>query len=124
MARLLVRSLLCLGLAACTADSVPSELDGAALPLGAAPETDLSAFAAAAAAHDVPEDLLLALAWAETRMFDVHGHDELGLGEAHGVMALRSPRLEAAAGLAGLDPEAVRFERTANVAAAAAWLSQ
>jgi hypothetical protein len=105
---------------------------GGAAPVGPAPlgeplpeGTTLDAvFARAAIDFDVPADVLKAIAWAETRAESVSGEEEFeGLAPAFGIMALRSPRLEEAASLAGVTAEEAKAGVEANVRAAAAWLS-
>ena len=104
----------------------------ACAPEGAEPARELPAgevstvdpFELASETWEVPSDLLRAVAVAETGMqmvVGIEGHDERPA--AYGMMALRGDRLTLAAELAGLDEEAVRFERDANVLAAAALLS-
>lgn len=83
----------------------------------------IDAFDAASLAHDVPVDLLVAIARVETGLQEVVGGEEFpGQAPAFGVMALRGERLEQGARLAGLDVERVKTDRGANVAAAAALL--
>ena len=83
-------------------------------------------FAAAARAHDLPTDLLEAIAYVETRWNMVANHD----GEHHegrpsgaGVFALWGDNLTAGAAAAGVSEDAARTDITANIAAAAARLA-
>lgn len=81
-------------------------------------------FALAAELYGVPEPLLLALAYEETRWEMVEGEVEFeGTEPAFGVMGLRGDRLARAAALAGLPEDDVAAERGANVRAAAALLA-
>ncbi|MBM4356679.1 MAG: N-acetylmuramoyl-L-alanine amidase [Deltaproteobacteria bacterium] len=80
-------------------------------------------FQAAANEYAVPVELLESIAWAETRWQMVVGEDEVGLGAAYGVMALRGAQLERGAKLAGVSIEAAQTDAWANVRAAAALLS-
>ena len=108
-------------LAACAPDGAPQD-ESAALPPGEVGAAD--PFEAASETWEVPSDLLRAIAVAETGMqmvVGIEGHD--GRPAAYGLMALRGERLDEAAELAGLDAEAVRHDRDANVLAAAALLS-
>lgn len=83
-----------------------------------------SKFAAAADTHDVPVEVLQALAWVETRWQMVEGHEELGSrAAAFGIMGLRGSALEEAAELAGVSVEEAKTETMANIDAAAALLS-
>ncbi|WP_248965108.1 golvesin C-terminal-like domain-containing protein [Sphaerisporangium perillae] len=113
--RLLATALLLLG----------SLLALAAAPADAAREPALAAaFARAAAAHDVPRDLLVALAYAETHL-DAHGGKPSASG-GYGVMHLVSNptthSLERAAELTGLPAAKLRADTEANVLGAAALL--
>jgi hypothetical protein len=72
----------------------------------------------------VPSELLFAIARAETRLQMVVGASEFeGQEPAYGVMGLRGYALELGASLAGLDVELVKYDREANLAAAAALLA-
>ncbi|MEX1363254.1 MAG: N-acetylmuramoyl-L-alanine amidase [Nannocystaceae bacterium] len=83
-----------------------------------------SAFEDAALEFDVPQALLKSIAHAETGWQMVVGEPEFeGRPTTFGLMALRSDRLEDAASLAGVDPEQAASEASANIRAAAAWLS-
>jgi len=81
-------------------------------------------FEAAAAEFDVPVSLLVALGYAETRLYHVPGDSSEfdGVAPAFGVMALRGDALEKGAALAGLSVEEVQKEPSANIRAAAALL--
>jgi N-acetyl-anhydromuramyl-L-alanine amidase AmpD len=80
-------------------------------------------FADAVADTQVPSELLFAVARAETQLQMIVGASEFeGQDPAYGVMGLRGYHLELAAGLAGLDVELVKYDRDANLAAAAALL--
>ncbi len=80
-------------------------------------------FQAAALEYAVPAELLASIAWSETRWQMVVGEDEMGLGAAYGVMALRGAQLERGAMLAGVSVESAQTDVWANVRAAAALLS-
>ena len=81
-------------------------------------------FAAAAETHEVPVEVLQALAWVETRWQMVEGHEELGSrAAAFGIMGLRGAALEEAAELAGVSVEEAKTETMANIDAGAALLS-
>jgi len=81
-------------------------------------------FGAAAEEFDVPAPLLKAIAWAETEWQMVVGESEFeGQEAAYGIMALRGAELEEGALRAGVSIEQARFDREANVRAAAALLS-
>ena len=81
-------------------------------------------FALAAELYGVPEALLLAVAYEETRWEMVEGEVEFeGTEPAFGVMGLRGARLSRAAALAGLPEDDVAADREANVRAAAALLA-
>lgn len=83
-----------------------------------------SKFAAAADTHDVPVEVLQALAWVETRWQMVEGHEELGSrAAAFGIMGLRGVALEEAAELAGVSVQEAKTETMANIDAGAALLS-
>lgn len=84
-----------------------------------------TAFQAASARFQVPEALLKALSYAETRWYMVPGIASEFDSEAPawGVMALRGERLTRGAALAGLPVDAVRTDPAANIAAAAALLA-
>lgn len=83
-----------------------------------------AAFATAAARHDVPRDLLVALGYSETRLVDHAGQPSASGG--YGVMHLASnPKvrtLDEAAELTGLDPAVLRTDPAANITGAAAVL--
>jgi hypothetical protein len=92
-------------------ETAPEDADGP-------PEDYLSA----ARAAEVPYEVLMAISRAETGFQMVQGGEEFpGQAPAYGVMGLRGANLEEGALLAGLDVEAVKTDRAANVAAAA-WL--
>ncbi len=81
-------------------------------------------FQAAGAAVDVPDVLLKAIGYVETRWQMVVGAEEHdGEAVASGIMGLRGARLELAAQLAGLDAALVATDVDANLLAAAALLS-
>jgi N-acetyl-anhydromuramyl-L-alanine amidase AmpD len=81
-------------------------------------------FAAASSASDVPPELMLALARAETRLQMIEGAEEFeGREPVYGLMGLRGYALELAAGLAGLEVKQVRTDRDANLTAAATLLA-
>ncbi|MBX2799651.1 MAG: N-acetylmuramoyl-L-alanine amidase [Myxococcales bacterium] len=91
---------------------------------GGVSETVPPDFEMAVGATDVPPELLFAIARAETGLQMVTGEVEFeGQDPAHGLMGLRGFDLELAADLAGLDPELVKTDRDANLAAAAALLA-
>ncbi|MBF8187585.1 N-acetylmuramoyl-L-alanine amidase [Nonomuraea sp. K274] len=83
-----------------------------------------AAFAKAAAAHDVPRDLLVALAYAETHL-DGHNGEPSG-SNGYGVMHLVSNptnhSLEKAAELTGLSADQLRTDDAANILGGAAVL--
>lgn len=84
------------------------------------------AFASAADEFDVPVELLKAIAWVETQWHMVHADEEghpHGPNPAHGIMALRGEQLHEGAELAGVDVWEAQNHATANIRAAAAWLS-
>ena len=82
------------------------------------------AFDQAARVTGVPAELLMAVSSVETRFQMVQGEAEFpDQSPAWGLMGLREDRLEAAAALAELDPDAVRSERDANVMATAMLLA-
>jgi hypothetical protein len=84
----------------------------------------LSPFELAAEEFDVPVELLLAVSQVETSMQEVVGEEEFpGQPKRLGVMGLSEARLDRAATLAGLDPDAVRKVRRHQIAASAALLS-
>jgi N-acetyl-anhydromuramyl-L-alanine amidase AmpD len=76
-------------------------------------------FLSATSESDVPSEILFALARVETRFQMVQGAVEFdGQQPAYGLMGLRSPFLERAADLAGLDVETVKTDQDANLLAA------
>lgn len=76
-------------------------------------------------ATDVPTALLFAISRAETGLQMVRGTAEFeGQEPAEGLMGLRGRNLLHAAELAGLDPELVRTDRSANLLAAAHLLAE
>ena len=83
-----------------------------------------AAFAKAAAAHDVPRDLLVALAYAETHLDGLGGEPSASGG--YGVMHLVSNRtnhsLEKAAELTGLPADRLKADDEANILGGAAVL--
>lgn len=79
-------------------------------------------FEAAAREFGVPEALLKAIGYVETRWQMVAGHPEMGQPAAFGVMALRAGELGRAAALAGVSERAARTDPDANIRAAAALL--
>lgn len=100
--------------------------DGDALlrPTDAEPRDLNEAFDLAAREFDVPMPLLKAIAYAETGWQMVVSEPEFeGRHATHGLMALRSDRIEGAAELAGVTPDEAASEPAANIQAAAAWLS-
>ena len=120
-------TLFALVLAACGKDSPvsppPAVCPSAALaptPAAAVPLEPL--FAAAAAEFGVPESLLKAVGWAETRWQMVAGEAAEGRPVAYGVMGLRGEALARGAALAGVGVEAARGDAAANIRAAAALL--
>ncbi len=96
-------------------------------PQAAATGPQLAVFDAAAARYDVPRDLLLAIAWVESR-WQAHGASDGHLGEqnGYGLMGLTIPptgdSLARAATLLGLPPAKLQTDDAANVAGAAALL--
>ncbi|GII88989.1 hypothetical protein Ssi03_69790 [Sphaerisporangium siamense] len=90
----------------------------------AAPVSLADAFARAAAAHEVPRDLLVALAYAETHL-DGHGgrpSADGGYGVMHLVSNPTTHTLERAAELTGLPADTLRADTAANVLGGAAVL--
>jgi N-acetyl-anhydromuramyl-L-alanine amidase AmpD len=81
-------------------------------------------FAAAAREFGVPEELLKAIGWVETRWQMVAGHPEFGQPAAFGVMGLRENVLARGAELARVSRAEARLLPEANVRAAAALLRQ
>ncbi|MET8161944.1 N-acetylmuramoyl-L-alanine amidase [Sphaerisporangium sp. NPDC005289] len=118
--RLLAAALLALGsLLALTA------APASAAPPGAPAEPALAAaFARAAAAHDVPRDLLVALAYAETHLDGHAGKPSAsgGYGVMHLVSNPTTHTLERAAELTGRPAAALRSDTAANIDGAAALL--
>ncbi|MFC7647990.1 transglycosylase SLT domain-containing protein [Streptosporangium lutulentum] len=94
-------------------------------PAVAAPETPLAtAFDRAAATHDVPRDLLVALAYSETHL---DGHDGApsasgGYGVMHLVSNPTTHSLEKAAELTGVPAAKLRTDTEANILGGAAVL--
>src|SRR5690606_25628080 len=82
------------------------------------------AFAKAAAAYDVPRDLLVALAYAETHLDDHNGEPSAsgGYGVMHLVSNPTNHSLERAAELTGLPVEKLRSDTAANIMGGAAVL--
>jgi hypothetical protein len=123
-------ALLLFALAACrgspvepcpTAQIAVQRLRPTAMP---APPASLdSLFRAAGAEFQVPPGVLASVAWVETRWQMVRGAEEFpGRPPAFGVMALRGAALERGAALAGVTPEAARYDTAANIRAGAAVL--
>jgi N-acetyl-anhydromuramyl-L-alanine amidase AmpD len=82
-------------------------------------------FEAAARAYDVPADLLKAIAYVETRWQHVAGEDdELGRPAGAGVFGLWGDNLVRGAAAAQLTEDEVRTDKTPNINAAAARLSE
>lgn len=83
------------------------------------------AFQKAAATYGVPVELLVALAYAETRLDDHDGVPSVagGYGVMHLVSNPRVTTLEKAAGLTGLDPEQLKTDTAANIMGGAALLA-
>ncbi|MGR6913811.1 golvesin C-terminal-like domain-containing protein [[Actinomadura] parvosata] len=83
-----------------------------------------AAFAKAAAAHDVPRDLLVALAYAETHLDGHHGEPSAsnGYGVMHLVSNPANHSLEKAAELTGLPADRLKTDDEANVLGGAAVL--
>jgi hypothetical protein len=93
-------------------------------PADAEPRDLNAAFDHAAREFDVPVELLKSIAHAETGWQMVVAEPEFeGKPLTYGLMALREDRLDEAASLAGVEREAAAIEPTANILAAAAWLS-
>ncbi|WP_143590813.1 N-acetylmuramoyl-L-alanine amidase [Thermoactinospora rubra] len=95
-------------------------------PAQAAARTPLdAAFAKAAQAYDVPRDLLVALAYAETRLDDHEGKPSAsgGYGVMHLVSNPTTKTLEKAAELTGRSVEELRTDTEANILGGAAVLS-
>ncbi len=79
-----------------------------------------SGFLEAAAETEVPGELLLAVANAETSLQMVVGEVEFdGLEPRYGVMALTESQVEEAAAISGYTADEIKFERVPNVVAAA-----
>ncbi|WP_433512006.1 N-acetylmuramoyl-L-alanine amidase [Nonomuraea sp. CA-143628] len=94
-------------------------------PAVAAKDTPLSdAFARAAAAQDVPRDLLVALAYAETHLDGHNGEPSAsgGYGVMHLVSNPTTKALEKASGLTGLPVKKLRADTAANILGGAALL--
>ncbi|NRQ38960.1 amidase [Nonomuraea sp. NN258] len=83
-----------------------------------------AAFAKAAAAHDVPRDLLVALGYAETHLDNHRGEPSAsgGYGVMHLVSNPTTKALEKAAELTGLPPQQLKAEDSANIMGGAAVL--
>jgi hypothetical protein len=82
-------------------------------------------FAEAIQVEDVPLEILLAISQVESSLQMVVGESEFeGQEPAFGLMGLRGQNLVLGAELAGLEVEEVKSDRTANVLAAAALLSE
>ncbi|HEY5924012.1 MAG TPA: N-acetylmuramoyl-L-alanine amidase, partial [Kofleriaceae bacterium] len=110
-------------LAAMAALCLPSCTTEATVEIGTPVLTDK--FEQAARDYDVPVDLLKAVAYVETRWNHVAGEDdELGRAAGAGVFGLWGDNLERGAAAAQLDVDDVRTDRTANIMAAAARLSE
>ncbi len=100
--------------------------DGDALrqPIEAEPKELNEIFDLAAVEHDVPAALLKSIAHAETGWQMVISEPEFeGRPATYGLMAIREDRLDDAAELAGVSREEAATDPTANIMAAAAWLS-
>jgi hypothetical protein len=84
-----------------------------------------AAFLRAEAEYGVPATLLKAIAYAETRFYDVPGIESEfpGQAPAYGPLALRGERLDKGARLAGLSVRDVRSDAAASVRAGAALLA-
>jgi len=81
-------------------------------------------FVAAASAHDVPVDLLEAIAYVETRWQMVVGESEHeGRPAGAGLFALWGDNLAIGAAAVGVSEETARMDLTSNIAAAAARLA-
>lgn len=120
-----VAALLCaLALANCEASMESGRPDAM---ISIAQPNELNAmFESVAAEYDVPAELLMAIAWTETRWNMVYGDEEghnHGQAPAYGVMALRGRRLSEGADLAGVSEEDARSDALSNIRAATAWLS-
>ncbi|MDG4808898.1 N-acetylmuramoyl-L-alanine amidase [Micromonospora sp. WMMD1120] len=102
--------------------AAPAVADPVGTPASATPLS--AAFDAAAARYDVPRDLLVALAYAESRL-DPHGGTASaagGYGPMHLVSSPGVRTLDEAAALTRLSPAVLRAEPAANVLGAAAVL--
>src|SRR5574341_878605 len=94
-------------------------------PVGSQASPFDAAFAAAANEFNVPEPLLRAIGWTQTRWQMVRGTQEFpGRPAAYGVMALRGEALERGAALAGVTLDAAQSDPQANIRAAAALLAR
>lgn len=97
--------------------------DGSATSVNAPLQSLDAQFAAAAAAYDVPADLLKSIGYTETRWQMVRGEVEFdGVAPAFGILALRGDRLERGARLAGVTVEQAKTDVSANLGAGAALL--
>lgn len=131
--RSLLTSALALAVAACGLEGTEPDssahlapgIDDPALAAALRTPHELDAvFAQAAEEHRVPEELLKAVSYVETRWEMIQGAVELeGMPAAYGVMGLRGEALEHGAELAEVSVEAARTEPLANVRAGAALLS-
>jgi len=118
----------CCPLAACMPTDGAGDPDAGPLPVDANLDTeheaasDLTAeFARATAQWGVPEDLLMAIAFEETRWQSVSGNTEFDDKEpGHGIMGLTDARIALAAELTGYAPEDIRDDRLHNIIGAAA----
>lgn len=77
-------------------------------------------FAEVAREFGIPRRLLVAAAYAETRITMVEAHGHHGMPEAHGLMALREDRLARGAELAGISVELARTDERESLRAGAA----
>ncbi|MFC4591426.1 N-acetylmuramoyl-L-alanine amidase [Sphaerisporangium corydalis] len=110
-------------LAALTGGTAPAALSGG--PAAVAPAATLTgAFAEAAAVYQVPRDLLVALAYAETHLDGHEGRPSAsgGYGVMHLVTNPSAHTLERAAELTGRPVAALRSDTAANIAGGAAVL--
>ena len=107
-------------LAACDAPTRPAQPEQ---PAATASRLD-AMFARAAGEHNVPVNLLKAVAFTETGWQFARGdHSDMeGLAPAYGIFALRGERLERGARLAGVSVEAAKTDIEASIRAGAALL--
>lgn len=114
------RLLLCAGLASAACDTPNGELRGSIYVPRSAEVAESSplglAFDTAAARHDVPVDLLKALAYVQSGLEAAAGDEEFeGQGRAYGLFALRGAVLEQVVASSGYSPEELAADAAKDV---------